>query len=175
MSRRRASLAGVAVAALAAVVVAVLLATGGGSGDDPRPVGPQAVAYARAWDTTCGALRTDAARTARAVRGRLAAGTGTAARRRIGRSLVAPYLGRTERRLERIETAVPPAEWRAYHRAMLPRLRAARERTAAIRGRVRAGDPAAVGALRAAPADPGPDAPEDLRRRTPACAPGAAA
>lgn len=168
MNRRRTLVAsGIAVVLVIAGVVA-LAVFGGGDTRAERP-SPVALAYARTWDATCVALRTDATRTAAGVRARLAGGASAAERRRVARRLVAPYLGRTQRRLRRIVAAVPPPQWRTYHDGARRRLRAAADRTGAARTRVRAGDLGAPSALRLGDLARSADAPEGLRRLTPGC------
>lgn len=168
MTRRRALRVGLAVAVLALAGLVAALSSGDGDPDRPA-LGAVAIAYAGTWDATCAALRSDADRTTTAVRARLGRSDSRASRRRIGRTVVAAYLGRTERRLSRMAGARPPAEWAAYHRTAQVRLEQARARTATVRIRVRAGDLAALGSLAPATATAGPAAPEELRRRTPAC------
>lgn len=171
MSRRRTLVSGLLAAGVVALVAVLALLPGGGDdGAAPAGVDPAATAYARTWDDTCRALQTDALRTAATVRRRLGErDPGRAARRALARTVLAPYLGRTERRLLRIAAATPPAAWRAYHRAAAPVLRATAERTAAARVRARAGDAAAAADGLRAGVPSVADAPDALRARTPSC------
>ncbi|WP_026913026.1 hypothetical protein [Patulibacter minatonensis] len=168
MTRRR-TLVGAGFAVLLAAVVAVLLLATGGGDDGPRRPGPVAGAYARTWEATCVALRSDADRTTATVRARLAGGASTAERRTVARRVVAPFLGRVERRLRRVAGAVPPPEWRVYHTGARGRLDTAAARTRSAQERVRGGDLQALSTLAVADLARAADAPEDLRRLTPAC------
>lgn len=170
MTRRRAGIVGVAALVLVALALPLALRTGGAEGpSDARP-DPVATAYARAWDATCAALATDARRTAAAVRAELRGRTPRrAVRERLARRVLAPYLGRTQRRLRRIQRETPPPAWRTYHRAAVPLLRGTDDRIGAARLRARDGDATAATTLAKAAAPPSPEAPDDLRARTPAC------
>ena len=158
MSRRhRIAAAGALLAlVLAAIVGAALLAGGEDPATPPPARGPEAAAatrYAAAWTVVCRDLRDGAA---------------TAARR-LDRRSVLRWLGAAERTLARIDDARPPRAWATYHREAVAALAEARRRIAAARQRLRRdadADPAAsldLGGLRT------PPAPEELRRRTPAC------
>lgn len=167
MTRRRAVLGGAVVAVLVAVVLVVALA--GGGGDDGEDA---AARYAAAWQDACAALRADAARTATAIRERTAAATGRSpeALRSAAAGVAGPYLDRTAGHLRDVASARPPAEWRRYHDAVAPALRAAQARATATAARVRRGDVAALAALDLGGlSGAAASAPADLRRRTPAC------
>jgi hypothetical protein len=166
VTRRRAVLGGAVATAVVVVLVLVLALGGGDEGDDV------AAEYAAAWQDACAALRGDAVRTAAAIRSRTAAAAGRSpdALRAAAAGVAGPYLDRTAGHLRDVASARPPREWRRYHDAVAPTLRAAQARATATAARVRRGDVAALSAL-----DLGgltgaaSSAPADLRRRTPAC------
>jgi hypothetical protein len=167
VSRRRRIAAAVAsVLVLVAIATVALVAGGGDPAAPPPDRGPEARAaarYAATWTGVCRDLRTGAA----------------AAARRLDRRSVLRWLASAERTLARIDAARPPRAWSTYHREAVRALAEARRRIVAARERLRgdaAADPAAaldLGGLRT------PPAPDELRRRTPACgtptAPGGAA
>jgi len=161
--RRRRIAVVAAVATVAAIVLAVAL---GGSRDDAPPSSRDAaVAYAAAWQRACVALR-DAERRAH----RELAAPGADAEDvvdgwlRAADAALAPLSG------ARPPAARPPAAWSAYHREVVRALGPARRRIAAARGRLtRDGAAAALRDAQPGPLPRTPDAPADLRRRTPAC------
>lgn len=171
MSRRRLLLSVVGLLAAALLVGVTALRSGDDAPSPDGPVaGPVAAAYAGAWEATCRSLSADATRTTAALRRRLGTGApSTATRRRLARRVVAPYLGRTVRRLGRLQAAVPPPVWRAYHREAVAELGRATVRTARVRASARAGDLGDLAAALRPPAARSAAAPADLRARTPAC------
>lgn len=156
--RPRALLAVAAALAVAALLAVLLLARGDDADSAER--------YARSWQAACGELRADTRRTTAAIE---RAGGGAAAR--------APVLGwltRTAATLRSLERATPPARWRAYHRRATVALTAATRRLDAVRRTVERGDLEVLARVDLGSVAATPEAPPDLRRRTPACVAGTA-
>ncbi|WP_320671265.1 hypothetical protein [Patulibacter defluvii] len=154
---RRTLLAAGAAALLIAALAIVLLTRGGDDGDP-------ADRYAATWQRACQQLRADARRTTAAVE---RAGGGSAARGPVG-----AWLRRTAATLATLQRADPPDRWRPYHRRAAVSLADARRQVEALRAPVARGRLGALARLDLDRVAATPEAPADLRRRTPACVAG---